>query len=279
MIDLNNYRENIFQNYGIRECPYYGEDGVILKIFKEVGVSKNPYCVEFGELRVLGTTTRAYRIKFKARALYFSLSYDLRSWYLNLLDVIKLIFISRSFTYLKFFFNFPFKGFANKENIISIFKKNKVSKEDLDLLTIDLDCFDYYIIKEILDSGYRPKLFIVEYNPSYGLQKKCTYPNDVSFKTNNLRIYGASYAALDQLFRPIGYKLVFVSGFCNLFYLREDLIVNFKIADIAYEITDSKEKINAYIKKYCQKGFVPSWLNEPNLTEEDFSKLDFIKNP
>ena len=65
MLDLSNYRENIYQNYGYRECPYYGEDGVILKIFEEIGVSDNPCCVEFGELRVLGTTTRSYRIFHK----------------------------------------------------------------------------------------------------------------------------------------------------------------------------------------------------------------------
>ena len=62
MIELKEYRENIYQNYGLRECPHYGEDGVILKIFEEIGVSENPYCIEFGELRVLGTTTRSYRI-------------------------------------------------------------------------------------------------------------------------------------------------------------------------------------------------------------------------
>ena len=66
MIDLSNYRKNIYQNYGFRECPHYSEDGVILKIFDEIGVSNYPQCVEFGELRVLGTTTRAFRIFYKA---------------------------------------------------------------------------------------------------------------------------------------------------------------------------------------------------------------------
>ena len=68
MIDLSNYKKNIYQNYGFRECPFYGEDGVIEKIFSQIGVSELPTCVEFGELRVLGTTTRSFRIRYKSKS-------------------------------------------------------------------------------------------------------------------------------------------------------------------------------------------------------------------
>ena len=70
-IDLNKFRRNIYTNSGVKPCPGYGEDGVILEIFKHIGVSQNPICIEFGELRVLGTTTRAFRINYLAKALYF----------------------------------------------------------------------------------------------------------------------------------------------------------------------------------------------------------------
>ena len=96
MIDLSSYRENIYQNYGLRECPHYGEDGVILKIFEEIEVSNSPQCVEFGELRVLGTTTRPFRIAHKAKAIYFSGTYDFRSFYLNVIDIFRIIFITKS---------------------------------------------------------------------------------------------------------------------------------------------------------------------------------------
>ena len=45
MINLNEYRENIYHKYGIRECPHYGEDGVIFKIFDEIGSSKKPLII------------------------------------------------------------------------------------------------------------------------------------------------------------------------------------------------------------------------------------------
>ena len=276
MIDLNKYRKNIYQNYGVRECPYYGEDGVILKIFDTIGVSQEPYCVEFGELRVLGTTTRAYRIFYKAKSLYFSFSYDLRSFYLNIFDVFKLAYKTKKLSFLSFLFNFPFKQFASTDNIENIFNKAQINKKEIDLLTIDLDSSDYYIAKKILELGYLPKLFIVEYNPSYGLQKNCTYPNDADFSPSNPRIYGASYKAMNNLFESFGYSLCFVSGFCNLFYIRKEFSNFFCKPDISKEFTDTPEKINDYINKFCQKDFVPSWLSAEELVEADLENVDFL---
>ena len=276
MIDLSKFRKNIYQNYGMRECPYYGEDGVIEKIFDEIGVSKSPMCIEFGELRVLGTTTRAYRIAHKAKAVYFSSTYDFRSFYLNVLDIFKIILLTKSLAFFKFFFNFPFQEFATCENIDSIFKNHSVDKNDLDILTVDIDSYDYYIIKKILQHGYRPKLFIVEYNPSFSLEKKCSFPLEIGTEFKNRRIYGASYSALNSLLDKDDYKLCFVSGFCNLFYIRQDFSDKFASPKIEDEITDTNDKVNDYINKYCQEGFIPTWIDDPIPSEEDLSKLDYF---
>ena len=77
--NLNNYRQNIYSHIGFRPCPCYGEDGVVLNIFDYIGVSKKPLCVEFGELRGLGTTTRAFKIKYISDTICFSGSMDLKS--------------------------------------------------------------------------------------------------------------------------------------------------------------------------------------------------------
>ena len=71
MINLNDFRKNIYHNYGVKECPHYSEDGVIKKIFYEIGLESKPFTIEFGETRSLGTTTRAFRIGYLARAVYF----------------------------------------------------------------------------------------------------------------------------------------------------------------------------------------------------------------
>ena len=125
MIDLNNFRKNIYQNEGVRECPHYSEDGVILKIFETIGINKDPLAIEFGETRSLGTTTRAFRIRYKARCIYFTGNLNFKSTILNVLDILKISLNKSDFEYLKFLFNMPFKFFVTPDNIISLFKKKK----------------------------------------------------------------------------------------------------------------------------------------------------------
>ena len=112
MINLNDYRQNIYHNEGIYECPHYSEDGVILKIFEIIGVNKNPLIIEFGETRSLGTTTRAFRIKYKSPSIYFTGNLNIRSRLLNLIDILKVTYNYTDPQYLKFIFNMPFKFFV-----------------------------------------------------------------------------------------------------------------------------------------------------------------------
>lgn len=52
--------------------------------------------------------------------------------------------------------------FIKKENIVDIFKQNQVPLR-FDLLSVDIDGNDYWVLKEIL-SDYQPRVIIVEYN-------------------------------------------------------------------------------------------------------------------
>ncbi len=275
MINLNDYRSNYYMNYGINECPFYGEDGVILKIFEKIKPSKKPTCIEFGESRVLGTTTRSFRIKYISKALYFTGDYNFKSFYLNILDVFKVIIKTKNFKYLKFLFNMPFKFFVDINNIIKIFEKNKIDK-NLDVLTIDIDSYDYYLVNKLLINNYLPKLMIVEYNPSLGLNKSLTFPLNNKNKITNKRQYGASFKAYHELLNKEGYKLVFVSGFCNLFYVRNEFSNMFIEPNINEEITDTNKKVLEYIEKFCQDGFIPSWLNDPQLNKKELKIFDEI---
>lgn len=276
MIDLGSFRSNIYHNYGIRECPHYGEDGVLLKIFSQIGISKKPLCVEFGESRVLGTTTRAFRIKYFAKAIYFTGDYDLRAFCLNILDVLKVSIKNLNLRFFKFFLNFPYKFYVSQENFLNHFNQKLKNHEEIDLFTIDIDSYDYYLVRDLLDDGIMPRVLIVEYNPSYGLEDKISFPVKGLSRVTNKRMYGASYKAMTELICPYGYKLCFVSGFCNLFFIKEEFSHLFEEPQIEKEITDTDEKILNYIKLHCQNGFLPSWFDEPRLSSEEVSRLDHL---
>jgi hypothetical protein len=277
MIDLNNFRQNIYSHIGLKPTPCYGEDDVLLKIFNEVPMATTPTVVEFGELRSLGTTTRSLRIKYKAKSIYFSGTLDFRSRFLNIIDVFRVALKFRDITYFKFLINMPFQAWLSIDNFPK--KLSALSGQSVDLVVVDIDSFDYEVVNEIIASGINPTCFIVEYNPSLPVEIPL-YLSETASKQPNLspRVYGASYSAWENLFSAHGYRLVHVSGFCNLIYLKETYAMHFTKPDILSEVTDTDEKVLAFAKQWCLPGFRPSWLSSPALSLVDLEILSRIKS-
>jgi len=272
MIDLNLYRKNIYTNSGVRPCPGYGEDGVLSKIFESRGVSANPTCIEFGELRVLGSTTRSYRIENYANATYFSSTMDFRSRVLNVLDILKLSAEQKSFRSWKFFKSMPKKLEVNPDDVLIKLRISQNSQ--IDLFVVDIDSFDYEVVSTILKRGIAPRVFVVEYNPNLPHNENLyvKFGQDLG-RAPNRKIYGASFNVWMNLFVDSDYRLVHISGFCNLIFIRNDVHGNFTIPNILEEITDTKEKVMTFAERYCLPGFIPSWLNSPDLSSNELDLL------
>ena len=272
-INLNDYRENIHQYIGIKPCPCYGEDGVFKKIFEQIGVLERPECIEFGELRSLGTTTRHFRVQYNARALYFSGTMDFYSIVLNVLDILKLCILKKSLKPLKFLSSMPYRDFAYPHTIGRKIKNFLGQKEDVDLVVVDIDSFDMDIVRGIFDYDIKPRVMVVEYNPSLPHDKVLYVPFGFQKQSNNLRLYGASYRAWQTYMEGLGYELVHISGFCNLIYIRGDISHPFIKPDIKEEITNTNTKILNFCTQYCLPGFVPSWSSSPQLTAQEIDTL------
>ena len=52
------------------------------------------------------------------------------------------------------------------DNIVSLFKKYKVKKK-FDLLSVDMDSYDFFMLETILEAGYSPRVIVVEYNANF----------------------------------------------------------------------------------------------------------------
>jgi hypothetical protein len=85
---------------------------------------------------------------------------------------------------------------------------------DFDVLSIDIDGNDYYVWRAL--TRYRPRIVIVEYNP--------TAANDVVFvqDPDDRLNQGCSLAALVQLGREKGYELAAVTKTNGLFVIAEE---------------------------------------------------------
>jgi hypothetical protein len=81
-----------------------------------------------------------------------------------------------------------------------------------DFFSLDIDSFDYDVAKAILTFGFRPKIFLVEYNSSFG-SEKLDYYSYLDFqekKSLSDKNFGCSISQWHNLFTDFGYKFITV---------------------------------------------------------------------
>lgn len=92
--------------------------------------------------------------------------------------------------------------------------KQMAFHSDPDIFSLDIDGNDYYIAQAVLDGGFRPKIFVVEYNSVYGSKKSMTIKYQENFvftKAHPTHLYyGVSIAGWRKLFESQGYRFVTV---------------------------------------------------------------------
>lgn len=102
--------------------------------------------------------------------------------------------------------------FVNSENIQEL--KSLALHSNPDVFSLDIDGIDYYIAKAIMDGGFRPKIFAVEYNSVFGPEQSMTIPYQENFvfaKAHFTQLYyGVSIVAWRKLFNYYGYRFVTV---------------------------------------------------------------------
>lgn len=114
------------------------------------------------------------------------------------------------------------KEFITKENICDLFKKYLIPEKP-DLLSIDLDGNDYWILKEILKS-YLPRVVILELNPAFEGSVAIEYNEKHIWNEDNY--YGASFEAFKKLMEGYGYNLVYNHIELNLIFIKKEIIEN-----------------------------------------------------
>ena len=83
---------------------------------------------------------------------------------------------------------------------------------DIDLLSIDIDGNDYYIVESL--ETLRPRLIVCEYNP--------TIPAELDLYAEYGNYFGASVTALERIARTKSYRLVALTDTNCFFVLEED---------------------------------------------------------
>jgi len=176
------YRRNVFSQNG--------EDGVLMKIFSMLAKSNSHWAVEFGAWDGLFSSNTANFIKNHGwSGVYIEPDNGrFKNLLKNHTDNPKVHCIQE------------FISIEGKNRLDKILKGVKELPHDFDLLSIDVDSCDYYIWNSLMD--YRPKVVIIEFNPTIPLDYDYVQPPDFSVHDeSNLGI-------LVKLGKKKGYELV-----------------------------------------------------------------------
>lgn len=190
---LLDYKRNVYSQSG--------EDGIIEKIL-ELIPTKDKWCVEFGAWDGLFSSNTRYLIESKGYSAVLieadeAKCADLRRNYSQQKNVVPIN---------------SFVGFEKHDNLDIILSATTIPA-DFDLLSIDIDGNDYHVWKSF--SKYRPKVVVVEFNPTIPTHVRFVQSADTSINQ------GASLLSLVELGKEKGYELVAVLPFNALFVRRE----------------------------------------------------------
>lgn len=188
----------------------FGEDGVIEKIF-EIIKNGDKWCVEFGagDGKTFSNTwdlivNRGWSgVEIEASSKLYKKLIQTYKGNNNVVCINKLI------------------NFDGAETLDNILLKTSIPR-DFDLMSIDIDGNDYHIWNSI--EVYRPKVIIVEFNPSIPLDIEFIQPRDM--KINQ----GSSLLSLTKLGREKGYELVAALDL-NAFFVKKEYYPLFGIED------------------------------------------------
>mmetsp|Transcript_121260 Transcript_121260/g.213794 ORF Transcript_121260/g.213794 Transcript_121260/m.213794 type:complete len:367 (+) Transcript_121260:86-1186(+) len=194
------------------------EDGILKYLFENLK-STNKYYVEFGAEDGTEDNTRLLRERYGWHGLTMDGSHQNYSRGL-------------------------YKELIYPSNIVGLFQKYRVPMEPA-LLSVDVDSFDAFVLKKILDANYRPQVLVVEANDNYGVDSYLSFPGDVKvslfgyspwgcgqtctfadprdgLKTKT-SMCGAGVRAVDHIAGQAGYRSVYLNK-VNLFLVRTDLL-------------------------------------------------------
>ncbi len=111
------------------------------------------------------------------------------------------------------------KYFITPENVVAILRENFTPKE-FDFLNLDIDSCDFWVLKNILEAGYRPRLICTEFNGTLDPEKSVVLSYEGGYTWDNTNKYGYSFSAGKKLLGRHGYDIVFNQHDTNLFAIQ-----------------------------------------------------------
>jgi len=251
--NINDYEFSIFSQNG--------EDGILDYIFEKIGTTNGKF-VEIG----CGHTQN--------NSLYMICKRNFQGLFLDGEKFNVKAFNNFNKKILKSD-NIAVEAWVDTENVNGIIS-SYISEKTIDLLSIDIDGYDYWLWDAI--NCIEPRVVIMEYNASFGL-KSLTLPYVEKFIVSDYPhgpkfsnwYHGASLKALSKLGLKKGYVLIGTDkNGVNCFFVKKDLALKY---DLKPQDSDSIFKVH----KTRTEG---TYTKVPQSQEEQFERIknfDFVE--
>jgi hypothetical protein len=201
----------------LRDFGFYSEaDGVartaaaIDYILNQLA-EKNRWCVEFGAWDgLVGSTTRSLILEHNFSAVLIEGSRE------------RFVDLAKNYAAIpRVFPRNQFVGFTATDGLDTILAGTPIPA-DFDFLTVDIDGNDYHAWQAVVK--YRPKVVMIEFNPTIPPEVNFIQPADPTLNQGN------SLTALVELGKTKGYELIAVLG-VNAFFVTAELYSRFGLTD------------------------------------------------
>jgi len=181
-------RPNNLERFAAKGYSQYGADGVLHKLFADLGTQNKQY-VEFGTGRGVETNTRRLREACGWSGLLMDIGYTDKRINLH-------------------------REFITRENIVQLFRKHRVPTE-VDLLSVDINGNEWWVLEALLDQGFRPRVIVAEANLMLpeGVDHVLKYNSSFVWDRATLAqscYIGSSALAFQRLARHYGYSTVLI---------------------------------------------------------------------
>ncbi len=216
------------KNFAYNIESQWGDDGVIEEIFKRIGEG-NKTCVDFGAYDGphLSNTWNLWNNKGWNALLIEGNSGRVKSLreYTEGNSKIKIVN--------------AFVTISGENKIDNIVEKNLGSNAKIDLMSIDIDGDDYYIMDSI--EKFLPRVIVIEFNP--------TIPAHIDIVQEPGEYFGSSANSINKLATKKGYRLIEIIG-TNCYFIREEEYSKIYAEDFVLEHLFSNDFISHIITSY-----------------------------
>ncbi len=192
------------------------EDGILAEILKRTGSPSNGVFVEYG----VGDGTECNTLALLAMG-----------WAGVWISGEQLIFEPRPDGRLIFE-----RTWVTRKNVVELARgalarlggSSEIGPADVDVVSLDLDGNDFHFTEDLLNLGFKPRVWIAEYNAHFPIGAQWIMPYDEEHTWKGDDYFGASISSFASLFGRFGYFPVACSATgANIFFVREDFSSNF----------------------------------------------------